>query len=331
MRLLVVTQALDLDDALLSSYHSWVAELGARFTSVEAICLKEGRHTLPQNVRVHSLGKEEGRVHPLRYAFRFLILAWRLRGSYDRVFVHMNQEYVLIAGWLWKLLGKPMYLWRNHYAGSMLTDAAAMFCAKVFCTSIHSYTAKYAKTVIMPVGVDTTRFNQRTSVVRKPRSILFFSRITESKRPGLVVDALIALAKRGAEFTAAFVGSPPTANDEPYLAALRQRIADARLMDRIVFLPGVSNSEAPSVFEAYQVYVNASPSGMFDKMIFEAAASGCVVLAASDDYRLLAGDGHWFKDAAMLTDRLEASDKWCLGRQLTRAGELLWKSNTELT
>ena len=70
----------------------------------------------------------------------------------------MNQEYVLIAGWLWKLLGKRTYLWRNHYAGSWLTDVAAVFCTKVFCTSKHSYTVKYKKTVLMPVGVDTERF-----------------------------------------------------------------------------------------------------------------------------------------------------------------------------
>ncbi|MSU74856.1 hypothetical protein EXS57_03740, partial [Candidatus Kaiserbacteria bacterium] len=155
MKLLIVTQALDQDDVILSVYHNWVDELARHFERIEVICLKEGRHELPANVRVHSLGKERGAVMRGIYVWRFLSLAWRFRTEYNAVFVHMNQEYILIAGWLWKLLGKPIYLWRNHYAGSWFTDVAAAFCTKIFCTSKHSYTAKYKKTVLMPVGVDT--------------------------------------------------------------------------------------------------------------------------------------------------------------------------------
>lgn len=158
MKLLIVAQVLDTEDPVLGFFHDWVHRLAHRIEHIEVICLREGKHELPQNVRVQSLGKERGRQSRITYAMRFLSYTWKLRGRYDAVFVHMNQEYVLLAGFWWLLLGKPVYLWRNHAQGSYLTDLAALFCRKVFCTSAHSYTAKYRKTVRMPVGVDTARF-----------------------------------------------------------------------------------------------------------------------------------------------------------------------------
>src|SRR3989344_2582413 len=99
MRLLICTQAVDKDDRVLGFFHTWLIEFAKHFKQITIICLKEGAHTLPNNVLVYSLGKEKG--HPphlskLVYAWRFVRLAWKLRKNYDAVFVHMNQEYVLL-------------------------------------------------------------------------------------------------------------------------------------------------------------------------------------------------------------------------------------------
>src|SRR5207253_2282516 len=145
------------------------------YERVSVICLYEGAHSLPSNVHVYSLGKEKGSAGRWTYALRFLSSIWRLRKEYDAVFVHMNQEYVLIGGLLWKSLGKRIYLWRNHYAGSFLTNVAVWLSDKVFCTSRSSYTARFSKTVIMPVGVDTGLFKS-IDAIRAPRSILSIGR-----------------------------------------------------------------------------------------------------------------------------------------------------------
>lgn len=300
MRLLFVTQALDLDDPTLSVYHDWVAALAARCESVVAICLKEGRHVLPENVQVYSLGKERGSVSSFTYALRFIALVWKLRHEYDRVFVHMNQEYILIAGWLWEILNKRVYLWRNHYAGSWLTDLAASTCTKVFCTSKHSYTAKYKKTVLMPVGVDTARFTDAVSA-RVPRSILFLARMAPSKRPEILLDALALLAARGIDYIADLYGDPLPEDRSYYETLTRQG------NERIRFWPGIPNQETPRVYGAHDIFVNCSKSGMFDKTLFEAAASGCLVFSTSDDFRDAAGERYHFTDATSLADRIESA------------------------
>lgn len=309
MKLLLVTQALDLDDPVLSAYHGWVVELAKHFESIEVVCLKTGRYEMPTNVHVHSLGKTASRRQKavgsrIRYTFRFLKLVWRLRHEYDAVFVHMNQEYILVAGWFWKLLGKKIYLWRNHYAGSVLTDVAALFCTKIFCTSKHSYTAKYKKTVLMPVGVDTKLFFPDERIPRKPHSILFLARMASSKRPEMLIDALALLAREDQAFIASIVGSP-LPKDEGYYKGLKEKVRSLGLANQVSFHPGIPNSQTPDLYRAHGIFVNTSPSGMLDKTIFEAAASGCRVLAVSEDLATLAGPNSHFNSSAGLVECLE--------------------------
>jgi glycosyltransferase involved in cell wall biosynthesis len=274
---------MDKRDGVLGAYHGWVAELAKHVEQITVICLYEGEHDLPSNVRVYSLGKEKKKKSAFLYVVRFKLLAWNLRNDYDRVFVHMNQEYIFIAGPMWKLLGKPVYMWRNHYAGTWLTDVVALFCKNVFCTSRHAYVAKYQKTKFMSVGVNTERFQVSSSVKREPRSILFLARIAPSKRPDLLVEALGLLLAKGISFVASVYGSPTPA-DAKYYESIQARAEALGLHNRVRFHAGIPNEEAPAVFAAHDISVNCSPSGMFDKTLFEAAASGCMVLAISEDF-----------------------------------------------
>lgn len=297
MKLLVCTQVLDRNDPYLGFMHGWFVELARQVEHLTIICLKEGEHSLPANVRVYSLGKESGtsRLTRVLRLVRYIVL---LRHAYDAVFVHMNQEYILLGGWFWLPMGKHIYLWRNHYAGSLLTDIAALFCTKVFCTSKFSYTAKYKKTVFMLLGIDP-RFVPPLAPPT-PGSILFFGRLAPSKHPALLLKALTLLQNE--QWTADFYGPGESA----YLAALKQEAAP--LGELVRFLGPVPHHEAPQIFGAHEIYVNLGGSGMYDKTIFEAAASGCLVLAASEDFAELVDPRFIFKqdDAEDLAQKLHA-------------------------
>jgi glycosyltransferase involved in cell wall biosynthesis len=284
MKLLIVTQTVDKDDLYLGFFHRWIEEFAPRYEKVTVVALGTGSYQLPSNVSVYSLGKEQGKSSRLVYAWRFLRLVWRLRKDYDAVLVHMNQEYIVIAGWLWKLLGKHIYLWRNHYAGSLLTDIAAMFCTKVFCTSKFSYTAKYKKTVLMPVGVDTARFKPQGTQL--PKSILWSSRFAPSKHPDLLVEALGSLSTMAVEYTASFYGTP-LPKDIPYRDRVISHAEELHIPAK--FYDGLPNTEQPRIMGAHEVFVNLGESGMYDKMLFEAAACGCYVLGCSADWVELVG------------------------------------------
>ncbi len=295
MRLLITTQAVDNDDPVLGFFVGWISELAKHYESIYVVCLKEGKHQLPSNVSVHSLGKESGPSR-LKYVARFYRLLFSLRANYDSVFVHMNQEYVLLGGVFWRLLGKRIYLWRNHWAGGFATDIAAALCTKVFCTSRHSYTAKYKKTVIMPIGVDAERFKPVPGVTRTPRSILFLARMAPSKRPDVLFEAFRLMQIRGLAFSASFVGSPLPV-DKEYYDRLMRTAEERGMRGMVEFKAGIPNAETPAVYSAHEIFVNLSRSGMYDKTIPEAAACGCVVLASSDDFAAAADPRFVFKDA----------------------------------
>ncbi len=293
MKLLVTTQAVDTNDLYTSFFPGWLTAFSKEFEHIHVICLKEGTYSVPNNVQVHTLGKSastpgaEGTAIRLKlrltYMWRLLRLAWKFRREYDAVFVHMNQEYLLVAGLLWLFLGKRMYLWRNHYQPSLTVDLVAPLCTKIFCTSRFSYTAKFKKTVFMPVGVESSLYKIIPGIERKRHSILFWGRISPSKRPEMLIKALSSVRKRGIPFTASFYGSP-LPKDEAYYADVQKVSTDLGLDDVITFFPGKPHPEGPAIFNAHEIFVNLSLSGMYDKTIFEAAASGLLVVAASKDF-----------------------------------------------
>jgi glycosyltransferase involved in cell wall biosynthesis len=275
MKLLLITQAIDRKDTYLSFFYEWMIEFAREAEHIHVICLKKGDvGVVPTNVTIHSLGKEEG-VSRLTYVMRLFLFVWKLRAEYTHVFVHMNQEYVLLCGWLWRLLGKKITMWRNHQDGSFLTNIAAACTHRLFCTSRFSYTARFAKTHFMPVGYGTAFVPDPEK--RQPRSVLFLGRIAPVKRPDVLIRALQQVHKKGIQFTATIVGNA-LPKDAAFAESLRALVAEggADFAQRVVFEAGVPHGDVPAVFQRHDMYVNLSPSGMYDKTIFESMGTGTI-------------------------------------------------------
>lgn len=288
MRLLIVTQAIDLDDPVLGFFHRWLEEFSKHCEKISVVCLKEGRHALPANVSVYSLGKENG-ASRVKYVWNFYRYIWKLRKEYDAVFVHMNQEYVLLGWKFWWLWGKRIVLWRNHKKGSVLTRMAALVSHTVCYTSPEAYVAKYGNAVQMPIGIDTDFFKPPAAMPDKD-SILFLGRLDPVKRPEVFVAALQELADEGTSFHADIYGDPTHPN-APHVAALKEQAAPLVVAGKLTFHPSVRNEETPAIYGVHSVYVNLTPSGSFDKTIGEAMACGCVVVAANAALKdILPGD-----------------------------------------
>lgn len=291
MKLLIITQKVDINDPILGFFHRWIEEFSKHAESLTVICLYKGEYHLPANVKVLSLGKEKGghKVFlKIKYLRNFYKYIWSERKKYDKVFVHMNQEYILFGWKVWKLLGKNIYMWRNHHSGSFLTDIAAFFCKKVFCTSKFSYTAKYKKTVLMPVGVDIKNFRHIESIKRIPSGVLSLGRISPSKHVDLLVDVIVKINNPKILVN---VYGDPLPQDENYYQELKDKSVNF-----IKFNKGIKNTETVAVYSAHDIFVNLSSSGMYDKTIFEAMACGCLILASNENLRGQIGDDFIFKE-----------------------------------
>ncbi len=279
MKLLVFTQKIDSRDGILGFFHAWVRELAHMSDEVIVICLQKGEYDLPKNVTVYSLGKEHG-VSFFSYIKNFYQYLFLIRKSYDRVFVHMNEEYVLLGGLYWKLRGIPLYLWRNHPCGSVRTRIAVMLSTKVFCTSKDSFTARFKKTLLMPVGVDTHLFKPVPGVTRKKYSVCMVSQIRPIKRIELALQAINILVSSGTQVSITIVGSPPQ-KDLAYYDMLQTYIADHNLANSVQLVKEVPQNKIPEIDSSHEIYLNLTASGSFDKVIVEAAACGLPLVASN--------------------------------------------------
>ncbi len=273
MRLLILTQAVDLDDPL-AFFHRWIEEFAAHCEQVHVVCLKEGRHALPKNVVVHSLGKESG-VSRLKYLYRFYKNIWTLRGEYDAVFVHMNPEYAIIGGVPWRLMGKRIGLWYVHRSVTWKLRMAVMLAQVVFTATKESMRIETSKRRIVGHAIDTDLFSPAQTDKPDIFQIVSVGRITRIKNLHVLVEAARALRARAAPaFEIMFVGAPVTADDDVYKKELESLIQKYELGDAVRFAGNVSYAQMPEMYRAAHASVNLAPTGGSDKAVLESIACG---------------------------------------------------------
>lgn len=285
MKLLILTQKVDKNDDVLGFFHDWIREFSAHAEKITVICLYRGEYDLPGNVRVLSLGKEDG-ASKLKYVYNFYRYILAERKNYDSVFVHMNTEYVLLGGWLWRLMGKRIALWYAHGAVTWKVRMAEFFSHVVLSSSKSGFRMPSEKLVITGQGIDTDLF--RPDAGKKTDAklrIISVGRIAPVKHYEQLISAAAVLKKRNIPFEMTIVGQPLIARDEDYLRSLREQVSKNNLESRVHFSGAVPFRMVAGMYGDYDLFINLSDTGSLDKAVLEAMASGLVVLTANEAYR----------------------------------------------
>ncbi len=292
MRLLVITQKVDQNDSNLGFFHTWLKKLAGQVEHLYVICLSKGEYHLPANVTVVSLGKEQGSVSSIRYAIRFYACLWRLRGKYDNVFVHMNPEYCILGGPIWRLWNKKVLLWYTHKSVNLKLRLAEKFVNKIFTASKESFRLPSKKVEVTGHGIEVEQFLSSKQFAPLPESLVGVSllgvgRITSSKDWETVIRAVAELRKNKAlpRFTVMFVGDTITKQDEEYkkkLYVLDKELAGDTLPS--IGFKGVMHEEINKEYQAAHLLIHTSQTGSVDKVVLEALAAGRIVVTSSAAY-----------------------------------------------
>lgn len=267
MKLLIVCQALDQNHPILGFFHRWVEEFAKHVEHIHVIASHVGKYDVPENVTVHSLGKEIGtsKFYKIR---KLKQLSWKLRNEYDVVFVHMIPEFVLVAGLLWRTLNKKIALWYTHkHVGARLW-LAEKIVHKVFTASKASFRLSSKKLHILGHGIDTHFFTPSKSVVREER-LLSVGRLMRSKRHDLVIQA----AKESGK------GLHIVGNGEErgHLELLAERVgAD------VSFRGALPQKDLVTEYQKAHALIHTSETGSLDKVVLEALACGCPVITTDE-------------------------------------------------
>lgn len=281
MNLLIITQVVDTQDPILGFFHQWIEEFAKHCEKVTVICLREGEHAFPGNVRVLSLGKEVG-ASRVKYLSRFYLYIWRQQKQYDAVFVHMNPEYVILGAMIWRLLKKRIALWYTHKSVNSTLRFATRFAHVIFTASKESFRIKSAKVQVVGHGIDTDLFQFQEKTTAQSVRLISVGRISRVKRQDLAIETLAELGERNIDATLSVVGVPLTENDQSYKQELVQLAKRRGVHGHLVWRGPVVNTRLPEELERANILLHTSETGSLDKVVLEAMACGVPVVSSSE-------------------------------------------------
>lgn len=260
---LVITQKVNKNDSNLGFFHEWLSRLADKVDGVFVVCLEKGEHTLPNNVVVLSLGKEVNKnirypifniFYKLKYLFKFYYFIIKYRHEYDGVFVHMNPEYCILGGALWRLWHKKILLWYTHKTVNWRLRLGALFTNKIFTASKESFRLKSKKVEIVGHGIPVELFAvQANKLPNAPFNLLAVGRKSLSK-----------------DFETAQKAVDIIKNKFPFV--------------KFEIISDKTYSELPVVYANAHILIHTSRTGSMDKVVLEALAVGRIVITSSEAY-----------------------------------------------
>ena len=283
MKILIITQVIDTEHPILGFFHRWVEEFASQCEHVHVICLEAGKHSLPANVTVHSLGKEEGKGR-LVYLVRFYKLIWSLRHEYSNVFIHMNQLYVTLGFLPWMILRKNVGLWYAHGTTSLSLRLAILLTGRVFTSTEEGLQINTNKKIIVGQGLDTNLFKLGTKQISEQIRLITVGRIAKSKNIATLLEASSLLKKQGFNFRLTIIGIAITPEEISYETEMKKLTHDLNLEKEVQWVGSVPNYNLPEALQQSDIFVHDGATNSLDKTLIEAALCGCVVVSSNPAY-----------------------------------------------
>lgn len=284
MRLLIVTQSLNSKNPLLGFFVFWVKEFAKNFSFVTVICLEKGECDLPNNVKVLSLGKEEGKSR-LKHLLRFYRYIWQERASCDVVFVHMNPIYVILGGIFWRVWGKKIGLWYTHKHVDLKLKMATLFSHIIFSASKESFRLNTKKLIVTGHGIPTDLFPKSVrSNIGSPLKLIIAGRVSPIKQ---IEKAIYILKELNSilNTTLTIAGGPTNTEDELYLDKVRLTVQRTGVADRVHYLGHIPFSKMFSILKEHDIMLHTSQTGSLDKVVLEALLSSVLVITENESFK----------------------------------------------
>ncbi len=312
MRLLIITQKVDENDDVLGFFIGWIREFAKRFEKVTVICLKAGAYHFPANVKVLSLGKERG-LSKISYLYNFYKYIIRERKNYQAVFVHMNPQYIVLGGLLWRLWKKKISLWYAHGYVPLMLRLADKFTHLAFASTKEGYRINSGKLKIVGQGIDGQKFYPVTRLADGVFRIITVGRISPSKDYETLIQAISLLSASQIETEVLVVGGIALKEHKTYLEKLKNLVRKNKLEEVVKFTGPVANKDLPPVLQSADLFVNMSHTGSLDKTNLEAMACGLLLLTCNEAFGDVLGSYrdqlmYSKKDFPMLAEKI----KWLI-------------------
>ncbi|MBA7608044.1 D-inositol-3-phosphate glycosyltransferase [subsurface metagenome] len=300
MKLLIITQKVDINDDNLGFFHRWIEKFSEKLDKVYVICLWQGKYNLPKNVSVYSMGKEKG-VSKIGQLIRLQKNLIHILPKVDGVFIHMCSIYAIASFPLAKIFRKKMILWYAHGSVGFFLKLAEKLVDRICTSSLAGCRIKSKKVKVLGQGIDTNLFKPSSSDLEPQTSnifrILSAGRISPIKDRETLVQAMDILInqKKIKDVEIKIVGSPLEDYEKKYFVKLKNLVQEKQLGSYIEFLGGVPNNQMPQYYQNSDLVVNLGHTGSMDKVVLEAMACECPVLTCNEAYQEILPEKYLFK------------------------------------
>ncbi len=281
--LIVFNLATDVNHPILGFTTQWIREIAMRVNSIDVITMCAGEIAVPENVRVHSAGREHGWSEARRvvefYRHLFRILGER---RIDGCFSHMIQVFSVLAGPVLRARGIPLVTWYAHGQLNPTLKLAHFLSDRMVTSLPNTYPYRKDKLTVIGQGIDTTLFAPDERVIADDALILCVGRLSPVKNYSTLLRAFARLP-RGPRLE--IIGATTGPADDAYAVGLRTLAAELGIANRVNFAPPVPPGGLPAHYRRCAVHVNLTPTGSGDKVAWEAMSCGRPCLVANEDFR----------------------------------------------
>lgn len=284
MRLLIVTQVVDDAHPVLGFFCRWISSFASEVDSIEVVTLEKGNFSLPDNVTVHSLGKELQVSSRLVYAYRYWSLLWRLRNRYDVVLTHMNPEYTIAGFPLWFILRKQVGMWYAHGAVTIRLRLATLLANHIFTSTAQGFRLNTRKCSFVGQGIDVDLFSLIKKQSEDTLQLVTVGRLSPVKNIDTLLQCCHILHSQGVVFRFIVIGSAVTASEKEYAQKMKALAEELGLSKYVSFVGSLRQEELPASLAAADIFIHDGQTGSLDKAILEAMAVGVPVVSSNVAY-----------------------------------------------
>jgi glycosyltransferase involved in cell wall biosynthesis len=238
-------------------------------------------------------------VRPYKFSIRGASMLMRTIGDYDVVHCHALFSFLPVFAAFVARRARIPYVIRplgtlNEYGlrarrpwakrlsiglieRRLLRDASAVHCTSEAEVIDVLNLCPTAKTVVIPLAVDTADAAPRPEVIdallgshRGQRIVLFLSRLDPKKNVEVLIDSFAMLAQAMPDVTLLIAG----AGEAMYVSSLHARASSAGLHERIVWAGHIDGEKKAAAFACASLFVLPSHSENFGIAAAEALAAG---------------------------------------------------------
>lgn len=271
---LIIAQALDEADPFFGFFVPWVrAFLKHKPALIFALRVAK---SLPDGIDAQVIKlRQRTSDSRLKILWTTFTSIFKFRHDYDSVFIRGDLIYLVLFGWLWKLLRKRTVFWYTHYKVANPLFWIACFWANEIVTATKEANP-HPRALAIGHHIDTDVFvATKKSTTNAPR-VLLYGRISPVKRVPWMIEQLVPFLDN---ISLTVVGTATDATERKLVA---QKVAAHPEIDWQE--KNITQEESKILFQSHDIVINATP-GSLDKVILEAAASGCLVLAQTPAFQ----------------------------------------------